>query len=187
MASALQLIKTTTLSSSAAYVEFASISSSFGHLYIVGRSRSDSSGYRDTFGIRFNSDTTTTNYASGSEHYIQVSGASTSYINFNSTSQGNSQMTNAGTVSGGSSTSNNFSVTYNFIPNYSKTAAPYKTQLGVGGTSMYTTGQDGYTIMSVGLWKNTSAISTIRINNVSGSAGFASGTIFSLYGIKKTS
>jgi len=61
--------------------------------------------------------------------------------------------------------------------NYSNTTT-YKTWLAREGN-----GTNGYVSALVGLWRNTNAITQIKVLNT-GSGNFATGSTFTLYGIK---
>jgi hypothetical protein len=150
-------IATTTLVSSASSYTFSSIAGSYTDLILViaGTLNSSSSVY-----LQVNSDTGT-NY---SRTYLQGNGTSATtgrdssqtymalgYLN--STAQGNCIFQ---------------------LQNYSNTTT-YKTVLCRSGVA------DDLTRAMVGLWRSTSAITSILVAPVSGS--FASGTSLTLYGI----
>lgn len=155
-------IATTTLGSSSSAITFSSISGSFTDLILVYNGKATVNGVN--LQIQLNSDTGTnysrtalSNYLTGTE----------------STRQSN--QTYYKTDPAGGSDSSTMSMGITQFMNYSNTTT-YKTMLSRDGLTSQ--GLDA----TVGLWRNTAAISTIYIFPSSGA--FATGSTFTLYGIK---
>lgn len=150
-------IATQTLGSSASSVTFSSIPSTYTDLVLVANAGISTTG---AILAVFNSDTGT-NYS-----YTRVYG--------NGTAATSDRFTNQPAMDLGyfSTSLGNISITH--FMNYSNTST-YKTTLTRWNTTSYTTAE-------VGLWRNTSAITTIVIN---GSFGYnlIAGSTFTLYGI----
>ena len=153
-------IASQTLSSAAASVTFSSISGAYTDLVLI-TNPSSATGSQSIY-IQFNSDTGT-NY---SRTVIYGDGSSAS--------------------SGRDSTYNYIRMGFNTgaqtanitqIQNYSN-ATTYKSTLSRSNTFA---GSAGYVYASVGLWRSTSAITTLLVGVDTGT--FASGSTFSLYGI----
>ena len=149
-------IASNTLSSSAASVTFSSIPGTYTDLVVVVNG-TFTTGSTNNVNFQFNGDTAS-NYSwlrllgSGSA----ASSARSSDVEIN--------------VGGLSSTAQ--STTVANIQNYSNTTT-YKTAIGRGNTPEYVQA-------SLGAWRNTAAITSVKIQSA---ATFASGTTFSLYGI----
>lgn len=157
-------IASTTLGSAASSVTFSSIPATYTDLVIVS-SAANTAVNANGMGIRFNSDSAT-NY---SKTYLYGDG--TSAVSGRGTSQTNISISNLPISSTGV-----FAATITHIQNYSN-ATTYKTVLSRGGGA--NTGN--LVIAYVGLWRSTSAISTIDLINDSGN--FIAGSTFNLYGI----
>jgi len=152
-------IATTTLGSAAATVTFSSIPGTYTDLILIIRATlSSSSG---AMGAQLNSDTGS-NYS-----YTRLTGNGSS-----ASSDRNTSLTFApiGTVS----TTQNVSIIH--FQNYANSTT-YKTLLTRNGIA------DVATYGIVALWRNTAAITSILINNNAG-VNYASGSTFTLYGIK---
>ena len=161
MAITYEPVATTTTSSSVTNVEFTSITGSYTDLVLVSNIIGSGTGYPS---IRFNGDTGT---------------------NYNIL-----QMYGNGTTAGSDRANNYSSIVIPFIGRYATTAGymdivnimdysnttTYKTVIGRSGRAA--NGTDA----TVGMWRNTAAITTIRINALD--ANFASGSTFTIYGIK---
>jgi hypothetical protein len=152
-----------------AYVEFASIPSTYTHLqlrFITGNSAAiGNSGL-----MTFNSDATTANYY---VHYLRGDGASATAAaangNYFPYFGGNSTYFQAGVID---------------ILDYANTSK-YKTSRGLFGWDANNTGTSndkGSVYLESLLWKNTNAISTIRITGDGGN--LVQYSSFALYGIK---
>ena len=163
MATTYEPIATTTLSSAAATVEFTSISGSYTDLVLVIDTAMSSSGA--TVYIRVNSDSgsnysTTTLYGNG-----------TSALSARLSNSTNGMM--VGTYDGFST--ERLNAICHFM-NYANTTT-YKSMVNRFNQSNKSTDAN------VSLWRSTSAITTILVRNNS-SQTFASGSTFTLYGIK---
>ena len=156
-------IATQTLGSAASSVTFSSIPQTYTDLVLILnlKSVSGSTAYPR---IQFNSD-------SGSNY-------STTYVTGNGTTATSGRTTNSlGYITGftvESSTEFNFNDICN-IQNYSNTTTKKTTLVRCNNAA-------GHTEAMVNLWNNTAAINTIDLINVN--ANFATGSTFTLYGIK---
>jgi hypothetical protein len=153
-------IATTTLGGNQTTVDFTSISGAYTDLVLVfnGTNATSSNGMR----LRFNSDTGS-NY---SETYIYGNG--TSALSTRGTSQTSVQV-------GGDVGSSRATVIVS-INNYSNTTT-FKTTLGRGSSA-------GTLVdATVGLWRDTSAITAIQCRLGAGTSNFSTGSTFTLYGI----
>ena len=151
-------IATTTLSTTASSVDFTSISGSYTDLIIVADALLSSGD--NSVGVQFNSDTGN-NY---SFTYLFGNGSTTS--SGRGTSAGNGDIMY---ISGTRSTN------IVHIQNYSNTTT-YKTWISRFSPSNL------YAGAYVGLWRSTNAITSISL--IPDSSTFASGSTFTLYGIK---
>lgn len=156
-------IATATISSPTVGITFSSIPSTYTDLRIVFNGKyTTSAAY---LGIRFNSDTGT-NYSD-----TLVGGDGTSAFSLRSTNV----------------TTPNLAYVYSANPatavidvfNYA--GATHKTVLSSGFSDINSSGSIN---LSVALWRNTSAINTIRIADTSFVRNFDTGTIATLFGIK---
>jgi hypothetical protein len=153
-------IATQTLGSAAASVTFSSISGSYTDLVIICVSKGSASG---SMRMQFNTDT-------GSNYSSTQLSADTSAGTAVSAKFSNVSDIRIGYYQAGLSTTN-------FLPciiqlqNYSNTTT-YKTALGRSAQN---------SVATVGLWRNTSAISTIKLFEDGGN--LQSGSTFTIYGI----
>jgi hypothetical protein len=160
MAITYEPIATTTLGSAAADVTFTSISGSYTDLVLVCwvKTSSNDIGLR----MQFNSDT-------GSNYSVtQLFGNGTTAGSNRQSSQTSIRWANYLGTAGGIGIAN--------IQNYANTTT-YKTLINRGGFASYGT------MSSVGLWQSTSAITSIKVFDED-SGNMASGSTFTLYGIK---
>lgn len=153
-------IATTTLSSAQASVTFSSISG-YIDIYVVCDFVLASSG--DNLGLRFNSDT-------GSNY-------SDTMLAGNGSAASSSRQTSQTSIRSGYWETGR-SQTNISIMNYSN-ANTNKTTISRQFQSGTTT---SYVVANVGLWRSTSAITSITLLGISGN--IASGSTFTLYGIK---
>jgi hypothetical protein len=153
-------IATNTLSSAASSVTFSSISGSYTDLVLVSNGKMTGGGGVNNK-ITFNSDTAS-NY---SRTYVYGDGST-------ALSGRDSSQNNLGFIYWSSTNPSNTIVQ---IMNYSN-ATTYK-------TASARTSEDGVAAAYVGLWRSTSAITSITITRGS-TNDFASGSTFTLYGIK---
>lgn len=151
-------IATTTLGSAAATVTFSSISGTYTDLRIIyaTTASADAGNY-----LRFNSD-------SGFNY-------SRTYMYGNGSAVGSSRDTSATGIYGPFTMSSAITANTIDIMNYSNTTTN-KTCLVRAGAA------NNSTLASVGLWRSTAAITSVSIT--CDGANFASGSIFTLYGIK---
>jgi len=153
-------IATNTLGSSTASVTFSSIPATYTDLVLVCSAKNTVAQNYEIW-IRFNSDSGG-NY---SQTFLQ------NYAN--STQAGrNSSITE---IRPGKTNTTSFDTTIINIQNYSNSTT-YKTALNRYGNAEFVTGA------SVGLWRSTSAITSVQVICES-SANFTSGSTFTLYGI----
>lgn len=155
-------IATTTLSSAQSSVTFSSISGSFTDLVLVFAGAQTGAGVT-YFGIRFNSDTGS-NYS-----YTAIAGDGTTATSNRGSNQSYIYIALGSPITSGQ---NNAIVHFQ---NYSNTTT-YKTVLGRANNAAERTEA------GVALWRSTSAITSMAISIAANN--FASGSTFSLYGIK---
>jgi len=171
MANTYTLIASNTLSSSAASVTFSAIPNTYTDLVLRVSSRNNDTGTSEGFLTQFNSDTST-NY---SWRALLVGGGAPG-------SQGYSNQADIeNRQAGNGATSNTFSSMEIYIPSY--TASQNKPVSSYYVIEKNVT--DAYIGVEAGLWRNTAAISSIKLFN-NGSIVFASGSSFFLYGIKNS-
>lgn len=161
------LINSSTLGSATASVTFSSIPTTYTDLILVASAQSTQATTYDNLIIQFNSDT-------ASNYSKTRLGASSGGVTGERTGPEASHMLTALTATSFSSLI--FSTSVMNILDYSNTTT-YKTSLWRGNS------QDGYVQGNVGMWRSTSAITTIRLATLSGS-NLASGSSFKLYGIE---
>jgi len=167
MASTYEAIATNTLGSAAASVTFSSISGAYTDLVLIISGQSTSGGNSDGLAIRVNSDTGA-NYSA-----TLLRGDGTSAISSRNSNDTFYRIAFYGQT--GSAVLSSFSTTILNFQNYSN-ATTYKTLLARANVAA-----DG-TAAVVGLWRNTAAITSITLVGYSGN--LATGSTFSLYGIK---
>jgi len=154
-------IATNTLGTAIPTVTFSSISGSYTDLVLVASVKGTAvEGY---FSMQFNGDTAT-NYST-----TQLGGTGSSPFSQRTINVSNPDFADY------MLTTNFQNFTFN-IMNYSNTTT-YKTSLLREGN-----GGNGYVIAAAFLWRSTSAITSIAINNLGG-GNFAVGSTFTLYGI----
>lgn len=165
MATTYEPIATTTLGSATSSYTFSSIPSTYTDLVLVA-SLNGSTG--TAIKVQFNSDTGT-NYS-----LTRLVGDG---LNTISSSQTNSTSIIYG-YNGVPTTSNEFAPVIMNIQNYANTTT-YKTMLSRFNNANSTSGS---TDAIVGLWRSTSAITSVTVATNSGT--FSTGSTFTLYGIK---
>lgn len=165
MAVTYEPIATTTLGSSQTTVTFSSISGSFTDLVLVCSMKMGASTYQPI--LRFNSDTGS-NYSSTSLYGNGSSAGSARHTNQNGI------YANPGA---GAGTAGNFLPWIVNIMNYANTST-YKSTVERFNNA------DSVVNAGVGLWRNTSAITSVSLTAESGSNDFQAGSTFTLYGIK---
>lgn len=156
-------IATTTLGSAAASITFSSISSAYTDLRVVFSAKASGGAFR----IRLNSDTGT-NY---SRTYIAGDGSTTA----------SSRSTNSSQIylNYGSGTPSTTIPTFMTIDIFSYAGSTYKTLLWEQNMDLNGSGE---VVRGVGLWRNTSTITSIELTN--NSFNLDTGTTATLYGIK---
>ena len=166
MTSTYEKIATTTAGGSSATVTFNSISGSYTDIVLISSVRTTSNS--DGFDVlaQFNSDT-------GSNYSItQMYGTGSSAASNRETNRTSAKV---GLMAGNLTTAGTFASNIAHIQNYSNSTT-YKTVLARRDLSTQ------YTVATVSLWRSTSAINSITLNAEVGN--FASGSTFTLYGIK---
>ena len=166
MAITYEPIATTTLGSATATVTFSSITGSYTDLVLIINAAANTSG--DDLWLRFNSDTGT-NYSLTTLLGNGTSASSTRRSSFSRIMSDAAYPTAA----------NGFNQITN-IMDYSNTTT-YKTVL-IRSNNANTSQYVGAT---VGLWRSTSAITSIDLTIAGAGLQFASGSTFTLYGIKE--
>ena len=162
-------IASTTLSTtSVGSVSFNSIPGTYTDLVLVTSLRDTANARSDDIWIRFNG-SSSTEY---SRTYFFGDGAGAG-----SGRQSSTTFFAFAYVPANTAPANLFSSDITHIMSYANTSV-FKTALSVWGDSGVATGR------TVGLWRNTSAITSLQINCYTGGSLFAAGSTFSLYGIK---
>lgn len=159
-------IATTTLSTATSSVTFSSISGSYTDLVVVVNSSQETTGTYSSY-IQLNGDTGN-NYSR-----IMLYGTGSAA---GSALQSNNPSLYLGTWNAAQSSTDRQVLIINFN-NYSNTTT-YKTMLGRYNVAGVEVGA------GVGTWRNTAAITSINLASGSGANNFASGSTFTLYGIK---
>ena len=169
----LQPIYTQTVSgSSTSTITFNSIPQTFTDLKILISVRNNSGSARNGLNYTFNGDTAT-NYS----NTILIGYDSSSVGSFRSSSQTASNESN---MNGGGSTTNTFSNSEVYIPNY--TGSNFKSI--ISDSTAENNSSSSYIIdMGAALWRSTSAISSISFT--SGSGNFVANSTITIYGITK--
>lgn len=177
---AFESIQTVTVGSGGqANVEFTSIPATFTHLQVRCTAQTNRATYAiDEATINFNTDTGS-NYA---QHYFYGDGASVAAAAASSESKLVTGSGNFGTSTGG-----NFGVAIIDILDY-KNTSKYKTTRILAGTDCNGTVSafGGRVNLVSGLWRSTTAISSIKLIPLNGTA-FTEYSSFALYGIKVAS
>ena len=159
-------IATTTLGSAASTITFSSISGSYTDLRLVFTLTTSSAG--ESGYIRFNSDTGT-NY---SVTFLAGEGS----VAFSNRDTSSNQICITDNQAVGSSTTIPQLATVDI---FSYTGSTFKTILNTSSNDL---NGSGGVIRRVGLWRNTSAITSITITTLNAST-FSAGTTATLYGI----
>jgi pantothenate kinase len=159
-------VTTTTLSSAASTITFSSIPATWTDLRLVFVVSSTSTA--TNFQVQLNSDTAT-NYSS-------------TYLNGNGTAASSGRNTSATNIQFTDVTATSTTVPQMYTMDiFSYAGATFKTVLG---TSSQDYNGSGSTASIVGLYRSTSAITSITLKT-SGVPTFSTGTTATLYGIKK--
>lgn len=167
---AFESIATYTSTGSAGDIEFTSIPGTYKHLQLRGILRTNDTGSFNNQALRFNGDTAS-NYAL---HRLRGDGTSTAANAASSIGSINDFMR----AIGSGIASNIFSTAIVDILDYADTNK-YKTIRVLNGQDANGSGE---VILVSGLWRSTSAITSLKITVSGGTA--ISGSTFALYGIK---
>ena len=169
MANTYTLIASNVLSSAAATIDFTSIPNTYTDLVIRLTTRSDLAANTNNLRFRINGDTAT-NYSN-----TELAASNGSAYS----SRGSSQTFFLGYTNAASTTSNTFTSSEFYIPNYLVSAnKPFGFYQAVENNGTYN--ELG---VFAGLWRNTAAITSLSIYFTSGN--FVAGSSFYLYGISK--
>ena len=165
MASTYTPIATTTLGSSQTTVTFSSIAGTYTDLVVIAVMKTTGANYQPI--LRYNSD-------SGSNY-------SSTTVWGNGSSTGSNRHTNQNGIyanpGSGIGTAGEFMPWIINIMNYANTTT-YKTSVERFNNAASVVNA------SVGLWRNTAAITSVSLVAESGSGDFQSGSTFTLYGVK---
>jgi hypothetical protein len=165
-----EAIAVTTLTTSAASIDFSSIPSTYTHLQLRIIARSDYADILTGGRLRFNSDTGS-NYA---WHRLYGDGASATASA--STSQTQIRIDR---MTGTSAGTNTFGVMVTDVLDYGNTNK-YTTIRSLGG---YDNNGNGWAVLASGLWMNTAAVTSISFANIDG-GNLIANTQVALYGIR---
>ena len=152
-----------------ANIDFTSIASTYKHLQVRWLARNNQSAPDDTLAIQFNGDTAS-NYAL---HLLYGDGSSTGAVGLSNRSE-----ILVGYQTSNSASANQFGVGILDILDYANTNK-FKTVRNLGGDDR---NGGGTVALASGLWRSTSAITSIKF--FSGGASFQQHSQFALYGIK---
>jgi len=163
-----ELISTTILGSSTSSVTFSSVPTTYKHLQLRIHARSAAASDNNIF-IQFNADTAA-NYRT---HHLYGNGAAVESFD-----NGAGSAIYVWSFADSTDTAGIFSP---FIVDIldSSSSAKFKTTRGLFGTL----GASKQVGLSSGLWRNTAAITQVKINHGTMTQSFAAGSRFSLYGI----
>lgn len=164
MTATYEKIATTTLGSNTATVTFSSISGTYTDLVLICNAKNQGGANYNLYGQVGNGSVDT-----GSNY-------SDTYLGGNGSSAFSGRDTSASQMRLGIFSTTNFTPTIVHFENYSNTTT-YKSMLSRSDDN------GGNTIAVVNLWRSTSAINEIKLF-VESNANFASGSTFTLYGIK---
>ena len=163
-------IASQTLSASASEILFSNIPQGYTDLIVIVQGRFDSANTIREIGFRFNGDSGT-NYSSTRIIGDGSTASSDRLTNFNNM--------RFGVLPAASATASELGNAIFHLQNYSNSTT-YKTVLNRTNYA----GTGGWTVASVGLWRNTAAITSLRIAISETQTGnFVSGSTFTLYGI----
>jgi len=168
MATTYEKIATTTLSATAGFIDFTSISSAYTDLRLVLVARSDRAATTDSQQIYFNG-------AVGNCSWTRLTGNGTAASSSRGTSTNTIVVTDA--LPAASATSGIFGFITFDIFSYASTSVN-KTVLATASTDQNGSGK---TESTVGLYRSNTAITSLRVSPVS--TDFISGTTATLYGI----
>ena len=171
MAVTYETIATTSLGSNSTSVVFSSISSAYTDLVLVIRAGTEHSNNGSRGYIQFNSDTSTSNTNYSNNYIATISTPATT-----SGKDVSQQFIAYGVVGNNTDNFAQFNID---IMDYNNTNK-YKTILSRGSNP--NASGNGSLRATVGMWRSTSAISSITLTCDSG--GYRTNSVFTLYGIK---
>jgi hypothetical protein len=167
-----QSIATVTLTGTQASIEFTSIAATYSHLQIRLMARSNRAGVvNDSLQLQFNSDTGT-NY---DDHYLIADGSSVA-----SAAEVSNSFISLYRITGAGAGASTFGVSVIDVLDY-KNTNKYTTVRGLSGDD---NNGDGRISLGSGLWRNTAAITSIKLFPNGGSSSFVQYSTAALYGIK---
>lgn len=174
--SALTLIASNVLAGATANVTFSAIPGTYSHLQLIAVARSSVSAETDIWEIQLSTDT--------SAHYdIQYVAANTITVQGSHTFGATSFNDGGnGGLLGASATANVPSRLKMDIPLYAGTTFQKVVGFEFGGIDAATSASDGWTYRADGLWRNTAAVTSIKLFT-GNAANFVTGSAFYLYGI----
>jgi len=165
-------IQTVTLTGTQASIEFTSIPATYSHLQIRLMARSNRSAVvADSFQLQFNSDTGS-NY---DDHYLIGDGSSAA-----SGAEVSNTFVSLYRIAGAGASASTFGVSVTDILDY-KNTNKYTTVRGLSGID---NNGDGRVSLGSGLWRNTAAITSIKLFPNGGSSSFVQYSTAALYGVK---
>lgn len=174
MASSRQLISSQTLGSSTATVTFSAIPSTYTDLCLKVSARSSVASTQSNLAIEFNADS--------SALYSATFLFDTGNTAYSQQWSGDTYLRHYGNIVGSSATSNTFSNYEFYLPSY--TASQNK-PIGTYGVTENNSSTDATITATAGLYRSTTAISSIRLF-ANDSSNFVAGSSFYLYGIKNS-
>ena len=174
MAATYTLISSQTLGGASSSITFSSIPSTYTDLVLRCSTRVSIAGPGSTLGLRFNGDSSTLY----SFRYIEGQGSSGT-----ATSSGATQNAIRGFVSdANAATANTFGFIEIYIPSYTSTT---NKQISISYATENNATASVYQGIDAGLYRNSSAISSINLFDVNGT-NFMTNSSFYLYGIKNS-
>ena len=173
MATTYTLISSNVLTSSAASVTFSSIPATYTDLVVRASVRTDFSSAYNNYRLRLNADT------SSLYSYTRIVGVDTLAVS--SRGSANTSILN-GAANSDASTANTFTSLEIYIPNYLSTSNKPISII----SNEEDNATEAYIAATAGLYRNTSAITSISIDSVTTSINLVSGSSFYLYGIKNS-
>lgn len=177
MANTYTLIASNTLGSNQSSVTFSSIPNTYTDLVLRYSGRTNAGSSNDFLQLRING-LSTTIY---SDTVLYGTGAGGNGVSTQSTSAAQLYAPRFG-LDGANATTNTFSNSEIYIPNY--TASQNK-PISAFGVTENNTGSDAYVSIGAGLIRETGAISSIELTAITG-PNFVTNSSFFLYGIKNS-
>jgi len=177
MANTYVLIASNTLGSSAASVTFSNIPDTYTDLILKWSSRAATDTAPASMGIKLNPDT-----GNNSATYVRVAAGNTPESFRRSGTESGNYLYDRFTSVASDETSNTFSNGEIYIPSYTASANKPVSLFTVNETNATSTLFSPN--VGAGLWRNTTAITSISIQQLSGN--LAAGTSVFLYGIKNS-